>query len=87
MELASLALMAKHPVPKKKMSQARTAKRYAAFATKKHKFISAFVNVVKCKGCGNPTLNQCACPSCGFYRGRSTRDTAKIVEKVTKVKA
>ena len=78
--------MAKHPVPKKKMSQARTAMRYASFATKKHKVIKSFVQVVMCKACGNPTLNQHACPHCGNYRGRSIVNTVKVLEKVTKVK-
>lgn len=78
--------MAKHPVPKKKMSNARTAKRYAAFALKKHKKIQSFVNVVTCKSCGNPALNQMACPSCGSYRGRVPAGSA-AVGKVTKIKA
>lgn len=79
--------MAKHPVPKKKMSQARTAKRYAAFATKKHLLIRSFVQVVTCKSCGNPTLNQHACKSCGTYRGRSLVSAEKVLDKVTKIKA
>lgn len=79
--------MAKHPVPKKKVSNARTAKRYAAFANKKYKKIRAFVNVVTCKSCGNPALNQQACPNCGFYRGRGVMDMGKAVSKITKVKA
>jgi ribosomal protein L32 len=79
--------MAKHPVPKKKVSQARTAKRYAAFAFKKRRKLQGFVNVVICKSCGGPALNQQACPACGAYRGRNVRDLKKVVEKVTKVKA
>lgn len=79
--------MAKHPVPKKKMSQARTASRYASFAGKKRKRLNGFVNVVTCPSCGNPMLNQMACKSCGNYRGRSTRDTGKMVDKITKIKA
>lgn len=79
--------MAKHPVPKKKMSQARTAKRYAAFVAKKRRFIQGFVNVVICKSCGGPSLNQQACPKCGNYRGRSVVDLGKVAEKITKIKA
>ncbi len=79
--------MAKHPVPKKKVSNARTARRYASFAAKKHRFIKGFVNVVKCKSCGGPALNQQACPGCGSYRGRSVIDMGKAVEKITKIKA
>ncbi len=79
--------MAKHPVPKKKVSQSRTAHRYASFAAKKFRKINAYVNVVTCSTCGNPALNQQACPSCGNYRGRPTRNITKVVEKITKVKA
>lgn len=79
--------MAKHPVPKKKVSQSRTAKRYASFAHKKHVKIQGFVNVVICKACGNPALNQQACPNCGNYRGRSVTKAVTATEKVTKVKA
>lgn len=79
--------MAKHPVPKKKVSNARTAMRYAAFAFKKHRRLESFVNVVVCKSCGAPTLNQRACKACNNYRGRSVTDMAKVVEKITKVKA
>lgn len=80
--------MAKHPVPKKKVSQSRTAKRYAAFALKKHRKLESFVNVVLCKSCGGPTLNQHACPACGKYRGgRSVTDISKVVDKITKIKA
>lgn len=79
--------MAKHPVPKKKVSQSRTAKRYAAFKLKKFRKIDAFVNVVLCKACGAPSLNQMACPACGNFRGRSIIDKTKVLDKVTKVKA
>ena len=78
--------MAKHPVPKKKVSQSRTAKRYASFAFKKHRKLKAFVNVMTCKSCGSPALNQQACSVCGMYRGRSVRDVKKMTEKITKVK-
>lgn len=79
--------MAKHPVPKKKVSNARTAKRYAAFAFKKHRKLGDFVNVVNCPSCGGPKLNQLACPNCGKYRDRSVIDMGKAVEKITKIKA
>lgn len=79
--------MAKHPVPKKKVSQSRTAKRYAAFVAKKRRKINGFVNVVACSTCGSPTLNQHACPQCGSYRGRKTIDVNKAADKITKIKA
>jgi len=79
--------MAKHPVPKKKVSNSRTAKRYASFALKKKKKIRGIVQIVKCKSCGNPMVNSRACLSCGNYRGRNIKDIKKAVEKITKVKA
>lgn len=79
--------MAKHPVPKKKVSNAKTAMRYGAFALKKYKAIGNAVNLVKCQSCGAPALNHRACPSCGSYRGRSRGDMNKTVDKITKVKA
>lgn len=79
--------MAKHPVPKKKVSQSRTAMRYASFVGKKHKKIKNFVSVLPCPNCGNPKLNQKACPSCGQFRGRSVMNMEKEVAKITKIKA
>lgn len=79
--------MAKHPVPKKKVSQARTAMRYHAFAFKKKRKIAHFVAVSNCKKCGEPVLNQMACLSCGAYRDRSvfaSKSTGGA--KVTKIK-
>lgn len=79
--------MAKHPVPKKKMSNARTAKRFAAFAFKKRRKIEGIVNVITCPSCGNPKLNQKACPSCGNFRGRSVVKATQVLDKITKIKA
>lgn len=78
--------MAKHPVPKKKVSQARTAKRYASFVGKKHRKIANFVSVLPCPNCGNIKLNQYVCPHCGKYRGRTVKDVQREVEKITKIK-
>lgn len=79
--------MAKHPVPKKKMSNARTAKRFAAFAFKKRRKIEGIVQVIVCPSCGKPMLNQQACRSCGNFRGRSVLAKMKVIEKITKIKA
>ncbi len=78
--------MAKHPVPKKKVSQSRTAHRHASFTRKKHVRLSGMVNVVACAACGQPRMNQFACPACGSFRGRSTKKVeqapAKGVKKI-----
>lgn len=80
--------MAKHPVPKKKVSQSRTAKRHAAFTRKKHVKLNGIVNVIKCEQCGQPRMNQFACPACGFFRGRPTRKVATTPTKgIKKIKA
>lgn len=79
--------MAKHPVPKKKVSQSRTAKRYASFAHKKHVKIQGYTNVIMCSSCGNPKLNQQACGNCGMYRGKSVMKGKAKVAPVTKIKA
>lgn len=81
--------MAKHPVPKKKVSQSRTAKRYASFAHKKHVKLKGVVNWILCAACGEPRLNQKACGACGVFRGKSIKggDNAKKTDKVTKIKA
>ncbi|PIQ77615.1 50S ribosomal protein L32 [Candidatus Peregrinibacteria bacterium CG11_big_fil_rev_8_21_14_0_20_46_8] len=79
--------MAKHPVPKKKTSKARSARRYASFALKKSRKLQNYLNISSCSACGAATLQHHACPKCGVYRGRSVRSLDKTVEKVTKIKA
>jgi len=79
--------MAKHPVPKKKMSNARTARRHAAFIFSARRKIMNTVNIVTCQACGVPALSHRACTKCGMYRGRSLRSVEKTIDKVTKVKA
>ncbi len=79
--------MAKHPVPKKKVSQARTARRHAAFTRKKHVRLNGIVNVIPCGSCGQPKLNQFACPSCGTFRGKTLKKTVVATKGIKKIKA
>jgi large subunit ribosomal protein L32 len=51
--------------PKRKTSHARTAQRKAHWL--------GALNVpstAKCPHCGEVVASYCACPSCGFYKGR-----------------
>jgi large subunit ribosomal protein L32 len=52
------------PLPKRKHSHARTARRRAA------NWKLEAPNVVSCPRCQKPRLPHHACPSCGFYNGR-----------------
>ncbi len=79
--------MAKHPVPKKKMSKSRTKLRYGSFKTKTLKKLSNLVNLVPCPSCGAKALSHTACKECGKYRGRQVIDKKKAVDKITKIKA
>lgn len=79
--------MAKHPVPKKKVSQARTARRHAAFTRKKHVTLNGLVKVIACPGCGQPKMNQFACPSCGTFRGRTLKKSSTGTKGIKKIKA
>ncbi len=79
--------MAKHPVPKKKMSESRTKKRYGAFKTKTLTKLTNIVNLVNCPDCGAKRLSHTVCHECGKYRGRQVLDKQKKIDKVTKIKA
>jgi large subunit ribosomal protein L32 len=82
-----LDTMAKHPVPKKKMSKARMRTRHTAFQLAAQKRLSNAVQLTKCDACGEPRRVHFACPSCGTYRGRKIVDMAvgapkKNVQKI-----
>ena len=79
--------MAKHPVPKKKTSKARTKRRYATYKTKTLKNLSGKVNLVPCSNCGAARPVHTVCAECGQYRGRQVLDKNKEVDKITKIKA
>ena len=52
--------------PKRKTSHARTAQRKAQYLGA----LSA-PSTMSCAHCGEMTLSHRACPSCGYYKGRS----------------
>lgn len=80
--------MAKHPVPKKKTSKARSKDRYGSFQTKVLKKLTNIVNLVTCSNCGSKALAHTACSTCGMYRGRQVVNKDKqAAGKITKIKA
>ncbi len=79
--------MAKHPVPKKKTSKARSKRRYGSFKTKTLTKLSNKVNLVTCPNCKVKIVTHRACPECGQYKGRQVIDKQKKIEKITKIKA
>ncbi|MGQ9560039.1 MAG: 50S ribosomal protein L32 [Candidatus Oleimicrobiaceae bacterium] len=52
------------PLPKRRHSRSRRDKRRTHWK-------AAVPTVSKCANCGEPKLSHRACPSCGYYRGRS----------------
>lgn len=79
--------MAKHPVPKKKVSVSRQRKRYGSFKTKALKKLSNSTKLVVCPNCGAKRLSHTACKECGQYRGRQVLDKQKKIDKITRIKA
>lgn len=49
------------PLPKKKHSHGRTARRRSTFTAK-------VAGISKCPSCGKLRLSHKACPHCGFYK-------------------
>ena len=80
--------MAKHPVPKKKTSKARSSRRYKSFQNKARIRLTEAAKLKKCGNCGAAALMHHACSECGFYKGENVLGkTAKAEEKVTTIKA
>ena len=79
--------MAKHPVPKKKTSKARTKRRYASFQARTRKQLADLVHITKCPDCGAPKLLHHVCAECGKYKGRQVVDMEKKIKKITTLKA
>lgn len=79
--------MSKHPTPKKKVSKARTKRRYASFRTKAQRKLSGIAVLVTCPDCGSKCVTHRACPDCGKYRGRQVINKQKKIDKITKIKA
>jgi large subunit ribosomal protein L32 len=51
------------PLPKKKTSKSRQAKRRSHITLK-------LPQTTTCSHCGSPRLAHTACPTCGYYHGR-----------------
>ncbi len=80
--------MAKHAVPKKKASHARSNRRYKNFANLARKKLGDDLKIAVCSNCSSPVILHNACKECGFYRGKDVMGKAKKAEeKITKIKA
>jgi len=79
--------MAKHPVPKKKTSKARSSRRHSKFVQKERKYLKDLVHLTKCPDCGAKKMMHHVCKECGKYKGRQVFDLNKKIEKITKIKA
>lgn len=80
--------MAKHAVPKKKASQARSNRRYKDFANEARKRLSNDLKIKTCSHCASPSLDHHVCGACGFYKGKDVMGKSKKAEeKITKIQA
>lgn len=80
--------MAKHAVPKKKASQARSNRRYKDFANEARKRLSNDLQIKVCSNCSSPAMTHHACNACGFYDGKDIMGKSKKAEeKITKIQA
>lgn len=80
--------MAKHPVPKKKRSKARTNRQYKAFQNDVRLLWTDKMQFEPCGACGVTGRVHHVCTACGAYRGVPRRKAVVVPEaKVTTVKA
>lgn len=83
--------MAKHSVPKKKTSKARTSRRFKSFQNRARVLLSNAIKLSPCPSCGTLTRVHHACVECGNYRGNNIKKEkeggSKEPVKVTTVKA
>ena len=80
--------MAKHPVPKKKASQARSNRRYKDFANSARLRLANDLKIKNCSNCSSPMLDHHVCKECGFFRGEDVMGKSKKAEeKITKIQA
>jgi len=78
----------KHPVPKRKQSKSRSARRYKTFANGARVKLAESTPLVACSTCGAKKRNHHVCLSCGKYNGKKVISMEKKVsKKITKVKA
>lgn len=79
--------MAKHPVPKRKQSKTRSARRYKTFQNLTRIRLENSIQLIPCDQCGETKRIHHVCGNCGKYRGRQILDRKKEMEKVTKIQA
>ena len=81
--------MAKHAVPKKKRSKARTNRQFKAFQNNVRVLWTDKLQFQACGACGATTRVHHVCPECGAYRGKPRRKASATAaeSKVTTVKA
>ena len=79
--------MAKRPTPKKQQANSQSSRRYKAFQNRAQKRLVNTTNLNQCPKCKEKKLAHTACPTCGYYKGRSVLNMEKEIDKVTKIKA
>jgi large subunit ribosomal protein L32 len=79
--------MAKKSTPKKKQAKSQSMRRYKTFQNLNRKRLFQQTNLGECPKCKEMKLLHTACPTCGFYKGKSVIDKQKEMEKITKIKA
>ena len=79
--------MAKRPTPKKQQANSQSSRRYKAFQNRARKRLVSTTSLTLCPKCKEKKLAHTACPTCGYYKGRSVLNKEKEMDKITKVKA
>ena len=77
--------MAKHPVPKRRATSVRSARRYGTFVTKALAKLAKFTHLTKDPETGDLIPHHMANPATGRYRGKQV--IAQKTKKVQKVQA
>ena len=78
--------MAKRATPKKKHAKSASSSRYKAYQNSARKRLIKQVSLGICPKCKEAKVLHTACPTCGFYKGKSVIDKEKEMDKITKIK-
>ncbi len=70
--------MAKHSVPKKKTSKARTSRRFKSFQNQARIRLSNDLKLQACPACQSMMKAHHACPVCEAYRGNAMRPEVEV---------
>lgn len=79
--------VAKHPVPKRKMSKTGSKTRFASYKVKHITRIKNELHLTECGKCGAMKKVHHVCEACGTYKGRPVLDTKSGDDKVKKIQA